>query len=140
MVRVYYYLKCFLMNCWSSLLYIFFIKFITWKMKSIFTPLIEILLLCHWMLKSLFIVEYLEFHFLLKSTNFVHYMFILHFLYSNLICLNEHFMRSKYLFVSNISTFSSVFLYVYAKTFILFRALFSCKIRNPLNILFIFLL
>lgn len=88
----------------------FCIKFITWKMKSIFTLLIEVLLLCHWMLKSLFIVEYfIEFHFLLKSTNFVHYMFILHFLYSNLICLNEHFMRSKYLFVSNISTFSSVF-------------------------------
>lgn len=41
----------------------FCIKFITWKMKSIFTLLIEILLLYHWMLKSFFIVEYLEFYF-----------------------------------------------------------------------------
>lgn len=98
----------------------FCIKFITWKMKSIFTLLIEILLLYHWMLKSFFIVEYLEFYFCWNPQT----LYIKNLFYIS--CTQIWYVWAFYEIqihvhwnISNISTFS-IFLYVkYAKKIII---------------------
>lgn len=150
----YYNLKYFLMNCWSKLTFVHFhnvkneIHFYSLDRDITFMSLnVEILVYC-WVFRIPFFVEihnfctlliYVYFAFLVLKSDMFEWAFYeiqilvcfkhLNFFKCFFICLCKK-KKKEYRF----------YFFFWFKTLILFRALFSCKIRNPLNILFIFLI